>query len=526
MTVDVWGTAAWGVSNWGTVDATLPRVYLQAQFGGTSDAWVDITEDMQYPVKAQYGIRGNGLNDRVARTGVLQFGLRNGQNNSSGTVGYYSPGHASVREGFAPGLPMRLTITDGTAFKRFYGRIAPDGINAEPGLYGPRVTNVKVRDWMGQASQHIMDLPELAVDKSIDEVLPLITAEMAIPPLSTDYATGVESFAYVFDTVGSRTPAMSEISKAAISETGYVYAAKDGVYGETLKVDARYTRISRASAGTITDTESNIKTKYGKNYTNKIQARSYPRRIDAAATTVLWALQRTLTLNAGETRDDLIGNFTDPDGGGSRVSGTDMVTPLVTTDYLMNAQADGGGADLSADLAVTASYGANGVRWTITNNNAAVGYVTKLQCRGKGIYLYDPVTSEDENTAGVALHGEYVLSIDQKYQDNPLSSRSMVTYFTTRLSTFRNDVQEVTFVPSESAALLTLFLSLDLGDRFTLSETISGISAQDYFINGIDFTIYPGGIVTAKWIPELADPSRFWILGTSRLGIDTIPAWG
>jgi hypothetical protein len=38
------------------------------------------------------------------------------------------------------------------------------------------------------------------------------------------------------------------------------------------------------------------------------------------------------------------------------------------------------------------------------------------------------------------------------------------------------------------------FLVLDIGDRFTYQETVSGIN-EDYFINGVNFEIYANNVI-------------------------------
>jgi len=342
---------------------------------------------------------------------------------------------------------------------------------------------------------------------------------MPIPPLNTDYDTGQETFSYVYDTLTGKTRAIREFQKLANSEFGYIYVKRDAD-GEQLTVDARYTKSVTTSSGTIDDVMMGMSSAYGANYANRVKVTSYPRQIDAAATTVLASLQKTITLTTGESVT-LVQKYRDPTGGSNMVSGTDMVSPASTTDYLMNAAADGGGADLTADLDVTANYGSDGVQWILVNNNAATGYVTHLQCRGKGIYFFDPTASIQEDSTGIDLHGEKETSVDQQYQDNPLASDAAAQYWSIRLATLRDDIQGVTYNPNRTQALMDLFLSADIGDKFTLSETVTGLSSEIYLINGIDFEIAPSGFITCTYIPFLAIGESFWRLSYSQLDIST-----
>jgi hypothetical protein len=359
----------------------------------------------------------------------------------------------------------------------------------------------------------------------VDEVIPLVLSEMTVQPQATSYATGNQTFEYVFDTVRRRTSALREFAKLANSEVGSIFIYKDATNGETLKFDARYTRQQRSSGATLNNTMVDLVTDYGGLFANRSRVTAFPREIDSAATTVLWELQREISLLPGETRDDLFGKYRDPAGGSTSVSGKDMVNPVSSTDYLMNDTSGGGGADLTSDLSVTATFGANGVSFSLTNNNATkTGYITKLQVRGKGIYFFDPVVSIVEDASSISSYGLQEYQLSQEYQDNPLQSRSVADYFLDRLSVLREDVKSVQFIPNSSASLMTAFLSLDVGDRFTLQETVSGISS-DYFINGATLRITKKGIAFVSWIPELADTTVYWILNTSKLNTDTTLGW-
>jgi hypothetical protein len=122
------------------------------EFSGAGSGWTDVTADVLYPITAKWGIQSNRPNIRVAQTGVMEFKLRNGKDNSGGLLGYYAPSNANVRSGFDAGIGVRLTLSDGVDTKRWYGRIPPvNGIRVETGQYRGRTTRVRVLDWMGQA---------------------------------------------------------------------------------------------------------------------------------------------------------------------------------------------------------------------------------------------------------------------------------------------------------------------------------------------------------------------------------------
>jgi hypothetical protein len=82
----------------------------------------------------------------------------------------------------------------------------------------------------------------LESDKRIDEIIPLIIANMKIAPLSTEYNLGVDTFEDVFDTVKAKTKALAEITKVVLSEFGYCYVKRDQTTGEVLTVEGREKR--------------------------------------------------------------------------------------------------------------------------------------------------------------------------------------------------------------------------------------------------------------------------------------------
>ena len=108
---------------------------IEMQFSGSDGAWTDIKDDVYVSrqVKATYGIMGEMPKDRMARTGTLDFILRNDDSNSGGLAGYYSPDHANLRSGFAIGAGTRLKFTySGSTFYKWTGALAK--INPAAGI--------------------------------------------------------------------------------------------------------------------------------------------------------------------------------------------------------------------------------------------------------------------------------------------------------------------------------------------------------------------------------------------------------
>ena len=297
---------------------------IEIQF--TTDVWTDVTNDVIIKdlVRGNSGFIGNAPRDRVARTGRMTFSLDNSTNNSAGLSGYYSPGHENVREGFATGIPVRYRPSyDSYTKTKFYGRIPKDGIKVDPGVRGRRRTKITVLDYMNQLATHEVKLIAYTTNKRSDEIMPLITGNMPLEPLATDYDIGVETFVSVFDTVGERTSALSEVNKIALSEWGYCYLTHDSDNDEILRFENQNARDEGELAGIpdasvdagfllmesgdyilqenddkiivevaesvdfFIDTAVNPDISYGKNLANYITITSYPRKFDTSSNSTL-----------------------------------------------------------------------------------------------------------------------------------------------------------------------------------------------------------------------------------------------
>jgi len=502
--------------------------------------WTDISADVIAPLYCSSGIMGNSPTDRVASPGRCTFQLKNSVANSAGLNGYYSPGHANCRTGFQSGCPVRVRFTfDGSTMTKWYGRIAPDGIEVQPHDKGMRRTTVTAYDWMYQATVHNLYLPSYTTNKKMNEVMPLIVANMPIAPLSTSYSTGQDTFASVFDTVRYNTTAMSEFQKLAMSELGYVYLKHNSTSDEILVSEDRLYRNNVISISTIPTPSSmsddliteaadyittetgdyilvdsradisldnemiDLEATHGANLYNRVEVVSNPKKIDADATTVLFTLQSRIEIEAGETLSGFKVNYRDPTGGAKKVAGKDMVTPVADTDYWMDSVSGSNSKDLTADLAVTVTYGTEGAEYSLKNNGASTGYVF-LQFRGRGIYTYDTVSKIFEDATSIATHGTFTLGLDLKYQNDPVVADAFGNILLNQYKNPYSAAKTATYYTKDDD-LVGVFLQADCGSKVTITETQTAID-EDYFINGWEFTVIPdsrnaslGNLVAYKW---------------------------
>ena len=515
-----------------------------------SAAWLDITGDVLVDPSPRWnrGIMGNGPLDRVGSPGYLTFSLNNSQHNSASTLGYYSPGHPSALANWASGLPVRLSFEyEGLTYYKFYGRIKPDGIKVIPGQFLERRVDVTVHDYMAQAQAHEIKLLTLAENKRIDEVVPLIVANMPIAPLATDYNTGAYTFPTVFDTVRGATTATAEFQKLANSELGYIYVRGDFTNGETLVVDGSATRQSVTTAipvsivdcgfllkedaefllkedggkiildvsqdANFTDSElyPGTEINYGDHLINKVEVSTYPRRIDSVATTTLFTLQSEFSLLASETKSNYYGRYRDPSGGASYVNGKDMRVPT-TDDFLAETTA---GVNASTDITLTATFGTEGASYDLVNNVASERVVKTLKATGKGIYIYDAVKIIYESTDSQLIHGLRILNVDMKYQDDPTVGEFFANILLSQLSNPALSVPKMVTFANRNSMTINGFLALEPGTKLSFNETVTGIDS-DFFVQGYEAEITDGKHVWWKPVLQSALLSAGpWIWDTS-----------
>jgi hypothetical protein len=473
-------------------------------------AWVNVTADVRTNPSPKWnrGIMSNKPEERVGHPGYFSFTLDNSEANSAGLNGYYSPGHANCWAGWTTGLKVRLSFTSGGyTYYKYYGRIKPDGIEVIPGIYGERSVNIVCGDWMWLAAQHELKTLTFAQNKNINELVDLVNANMPFLPLATHYHTPVETFPTVFDMAGTKTTALSEYYKAAMSEWGYIYVTGDLTNGETLVVECQDTRPGAGVATSFSRLEPGMQVGYGKTLTNRVNSTAYPRRVDVAATTVLYELQKSFEVKAGETITGFRGRYRDPNNLASRISGIDM-QPLVSgTDFTATLNENGSGGSEVAHLTITPAFGTEAVIYQLTNTAAHSIWVQTLRAVGKGVYTYDVIQSVQDDTLSQATHGVIPLSLDFKYQADARKVQSFCGYVLSKESSPKTSIENCQINVNSTSDSLNDFLSFGLGTRAAFSESLSGIS-DTFFIQGYSAEIIEGKYVL--WNPILKSDPGFY----------------
>ncbi len=486
-------------------------------------AWVDVTSDVRTTasIQASGGMMGSTITDRVAPPGMLSFDMDNSEGNSAATVGYYSPDHASCRDGFDVGTRTRFKLASGgTTLYPFYGRIKK--IKVQPGPKRERTTQVTCADFMEQTSIHKINLIPVQLSKRNDQLLTTILANMPIQPLNTSFATGPDTFPTALNAEeDEKTFANTVMQKCAQSDLGYIYVRGNATDGETFVYESRQTRsLNVTPKVTLNDTMISMSPdRNADNIWNTVKVTAYPDKYDASVV-VLYSSAAEIPINAGQTHT-FTARFRDPAGLSQRTSlypGSE-VTPVAVTDYKFSSVSGNNGYDLNANLSISVTWGGNSAEVTLTNNGVATGYLQiGFQLRGKGIYHYDPLEVERSDAASRLTHGDKALSFSLPYQSSHNVANDFAQVLLARSRHPVTNISEVTFIANRNATLMEAALTCVIGDRITLIETVTGLSA-DYNINGTKYEIQAGGILKVSWLLESAGAVGGWILDSATLSL-------
>lgn len=491
-------------------------------------AWVDISAYVVGDIKGNGGLGGWKPDQRVAVLGTLNITLNN--------IGkYFSPmGGDDVRgldtlTGFNKGAKIRVRGVYGAFSKVIWtGRIA--SLDSDDKNWGKRQTRLMAVDWMHVPSNFPMAGASISLNKRIDEAMPLILARLSTQPEDTDFETGSFTFPAVFDNVKRKTMALSEFTKLANSELGYIYVRHDG----TLVAEGMMTRHGWRALDTfwsLPDTDSYLLMEDGFFLLNEdggkfiLDEGSYETVaissdaeeynillpedcllnasiinahpvITDTSLKVLYKLGTPLFVPAGQTAE-FSAHYTDPSGL-NQVSGTNMQAPVATTDYLANTASDGSGTNKTANVTVTATYYGDTVYYQIANAATVGVYITFLQARGYGIYYGNSIEATIEDAVSQAAFGYAPFQFDQRYQKN---SYLADMYGLSVIEEYKNPKSRITkmrYLANLNKNHLMSFLSLTVGALFLLTEDRSGIS-NHYYVTDRSFLIQQGGIIHCEY---------------------------
>lgn len=486
--------------------------------------WESLNGDVMAEPRPRWnmGIMGNKTLDRVGDPEIFTFSLNNSSTNQNQTEGNYTVGHVNCLELWNVGLKVRVSFNyNSTNYYKYYGWISPDGIVADTGTNGTRTVTVTCVGFMGKAAEHNLDLLAIESNKTIEQAVQSIVANMPIAPVATDYGTGANLFPSVFDTVTPGTKALAEMLKLAVSEVGYVYTMGDTTAGQTLVVKGRQDLIDVTSSYTFDNDMMAMDVGYGKALANRIKTNAYPRETDTSYI-VMWKLNKAIRVAGNTTIGPFRGTYRNPTGGSKTMKGSDLQTPVATTDYVGHVNEDGSGTDKTADMVVTVTFGATDFEYSIENTSAVAlwtgGTAGKFQVRGKGVYFDDQSTNVVDDATSQAAYGMKELTIDMKYQDDPTLVKDYAEYYLDVKKDPYKTIESITLNANRDTNNIEAFLNIEPGSRITVIEDMSAVN-EDFYVMGYDAEIIAMRYVI--WKPVLVNTLEIdfdlWLNGYATL---------
>jgi hypothetical protein len=179
---------------------------------------------------------------------------------------------------------------------------------------------------------------------------------------------------------------------------------------------------------------------------------------------------------------------------------SDFTIPSVEygSDYALWENSDETGANLTSYLNVSVVYGTEAPFYTVTNTYGSIGWITKLQARGYGIYAYNPIEGTVEDSTSILAYGENAETVDQLYQRDLTSGSAWATAIVAAEKDPRLVLESVTMNANTSGTLMQSFLNCDVGDMVHVEETRTGINGN-FYIQNVSYEIQPGGIINFTW---------------------------
>lgn len=479
-----------------------------------SNVWTDISSKVVTDLDAEMGMHDGSYNNRLASPGKLSFQL----NNASGE---FTPSAT-----FSQGVELRVLVTyAGVTKTKFYGRIFD--LDPDVGTWGNQRVKVVVMDWLKSASEQPVRERPVETNKRAGDAVRTLLESAHIKPLETLLDGGTQTFPTVFDAITKNTRIYQELNDLVISEWGYAYLDKggerfrlegndarkntdelaklpvdndgsallksDGAY--LLKSDGGRILLNRTSQASYNNSFDDLDIVHGRHLLNDVAFTVFPRVVDTTLK-VLFTLGEPIFVPELGTIE-FTGYFSDP-AGGNQISGTNLQNPVITTDYLMFANADGTGTNLSANITLTPSYSADGAKYTVVNSGAA-GYITFFNQRGFGIYPYNPidVVAEDRNSKEV--FGPKSLTVRQTYQQSADQATVEANKIVDVEKEPRTVVLRAHFTANASDEKMKSFMHVDISHLVEIQCTKPAIDSN-FFVNGHKWKITPSGFITFSWV--------------------------
>ncbi len=420
----------------------------------------------------------------------------------------------------SPATPATGTIASHPAYVKFRGKIRE--IVPDAGLYRERRVYVTAYDGIRDLVEADTRDVSLQVEKTESELITAVldALESESQPIDRDIDSGIDTYPYAFDKVGSGTRALAVLKDVVQSAYGLAFVKGDG----TFVYRNRHNRAAGTSNYTFTNAmrELVVPSSLDKVF-NRVRVTIHPKTISATATDELYSLptDTSIEIPTGQTRE-VWTEYTDPTDRHTYIGGADVVTTLVGgTHYSANTAADGSGSDVTGSMTATLSAFASTGKWSLTNTSAATAYIRTLKVIGKAVR--DPGQQTLEAFTSQP-YGDRPVDIDMPYQDDSEIGRNAALWIQAQYRSLEQQIETMGYTANVAQALLEQALEREPGDLVTVTETVTGIATVAVVIHSVRIEVKNKTLIDVRWGLAPAAPFRVWqlgVAGSSELGETT-----
>lgn len=389
---------------------------------------------------------------------------------------YSPPLNATV----LPRRQIKLDMTYISTVTLFRGFI--DDIRPTFGLHGQRQVTFNCLD-----AQALLDAYEgeiaLQTNTTADAVIAAVVAAVYTPP-GTAYQVGITPFptsseGWNYNQL-ENIRASQKIQDACISDWGRFFIAKNG-YATFYNRQ----KMSLDSATKLTIINAMLNLDYVKSSAsvyNYVEVTCFPRAVGETYEVIGRLSQTDATCIEASSAQTFVLRFRDPVNVKVTLGAKSCVTPAAGTDYACTDDPAGLGNDVTAGVAVAATFYGDHAEVTLTNALAAPVYVQTLQVRGIAVRAREQITVVAQDATSIAAYQKRKLSLQAPLISDPQSAQELADYLLQYYKDPMNDVQGVEILANKDTTWMAAVRDLELCDRVSLSEDQTGLFAWAGYI--------------------------------------------
>ena len=453
--------------------------------------------------------------DRVAQPNTIEFELKNV------SPYIYSPDSASAATGWDIGTKVRIKLVSGANTRYWMFRISD--ITVMPGVKAERRVKVVANDYMEELNRRKITGLTVQLNKRADELFTTLIAQMPIAPTATSYGTGLYVHPYAFaEETDEATMCMTIAQKIAQSGMCYVYVDGDATGGETLVLEVPEERYRATSSATFSNDMIAMQPRRSRqDIFNSAKTTITPVSVALTATTV-GETDDEIALEPGESSEVKI-RYVDA-GTSKRVTAVNPISPVAGTDYDSWDKTNGAGNNMNASLTLTGTDNGNSMTIALTNGHATKKiYIPSIVVRGQLATGYNKQDVKDSDATSITAYGETELSFNMPYASHVEVAKTVAAEMIRRYKDPHTQITSLKFNANRSSTFMGYALTLGIGDKVTITETVTALSSSTYYINGMEYELLSGSgsytlNVTLYLERDFAAGNTYFVVGTSALG--------